>query len=334
MLDLNSGPIELKLFTPGTNWMKIGSMLAIEFVGYFGKLPKGSHVSVNTGHPGRSALAGPAEIDAGNYHIGITSPTWILKTCNEGRGALGVGDKPARLRAIGTLPHHDMVVLAVRKDLGITSIRQLIEQRYPLRFSTSPLHLDHPLGWLFDLLFAEYGIGVEDFEKWGGAVIYGDRQPNFMEKVPEGTRDRVAAMQGGQLDAVFDEAIMTKAWKVISDTVELTYLPIDRDVLQVLEKKHGVRSTVLPKGYFRGVTEDIPTVEFGGWTIFCREDLPERLAYLTLHCLERQAAQIQGMLVPEQGLTGKIDLSTMWQAQDIPLHPGAAQYYREKGYME
>ncbi len=334
MIDLNSGPIELKLFTPGTNWMKVGSMLAIDFVGYFGKLPKGSYVSVHTGHPGRSALASPDLINAGKYHIGITSPTWILNTCNEGRGAFGLGEKPTRLRTIGTLPHRDMVVLAVRKDLGITSLRQLIEQRYPLRFSTSPIHLDHPLGWLFDLLFAEYGIAIEDFEKWGGAVIYGDRQPNFMEKVPEGTRDRVSAMQTGHLDAVFDEAIMTRAWQVIADSVELNYLPIDRDVLQALENKHGVRATVIPKGRLRGVNEDIPTVEFGGWTIFCREDLPDRLAYLTLECLERQTAQIQGMLVPEQGLTGKIDLSIMWQAPGAPLHPGAARYYREKGYMK
>ena len=25
---------------------------------------------------------------------------------------------------------------------------------------------------------------------------------------------------------------------------------------------------------------------------------------------------------------------TVWKAYGVPLHPGAAQYYREKGYMK
>lgn len=333
MIDLDSGPIELRLLTSGTNWLKIGSMLASELGGYFSPLPKGSTVSVHQGHPSSTAMKAPELIAKGEYHVAITSPTWLLSMAREGRGALGWGETPLPLKSLGVLPHDDLFTLMVRKDLGITSIAQLKEQKVPLRISTMPIHHEHPAGWLLDVLLAEYGMEIEDFTRWGGSVTYMDRQPHFMEKVPDGTVDRVDGMKSGALNAVFDEAIMTRAWTNITDAVDMTFLPIEPEVMTTLNRKYGVLPKTLKAGRFRGQDEDVPAADFGGWTLFCHEDLPERLAYMVTWALDRQKAQIEGLFQPAQGLTGKIDMKEAWKDTGLPLHAGAERYYREQGYM-
>ncbi len=333
MLKLNDGPIEVKILAAGSNWLKVGGMLGLGLTGYYSPLAEGSTVSVHTGNTGVMCLTGPGLVDAGVYHFGITTPPWLARTAAEGRGGFGFAEKPLRLRSVGVLPHFDQLALAVRRDLGITSIRQLKEQKVPLRISTAPTHLRHPVGWVLDAVFAEYGMKIEDFETWGGSVTYADRQPNFLEKVPEGRQDRVSAMKSGMLNAVFDEALMTVPWKQVADAVDLTFLPIDRDVLQSLERKYGMRSAVIPKNRLRGVNDDVPTVDFAGWAMYCHQNLPDRLVYLLLAGLEQQRVQIESMFQPAQGLTDSIDMSSLWRGADLQLHPGAEQYYREKGSL-
>ena len=163
------------------------------------------------------------------------------------------------------------------------------------------------------------------------------KNANLLDKVIVGgvdaTKDALAAMKAGELDAVFDEALMTVPWKQITDSVDLTFLPVDRDVLQALDRKYGMRSGVIPQGRLRGVTSDVATIDFAGWILYCREDLPDELVYLTVGALEQQRAQIESLFQPGQGLTGPIDLATMGRNIELPLHPGAEKYYRERGYL-
>jgi uncharacterized protein len=332
MIDLNNGPVEVKLLTAGSNWLKVGSMVGLGLTGYFSALPKGSTVSIHTMHTGEACLIGPGLIDKGTYHMGITTPPWLARTAAEGKGK-GFSERPLKLRSMCVFPHFDHLALAVQKDLGITSIRQIKEQKVPLRISTAPTHLAHPVGWVLDMLLAEYGMTIDDFEKWGGSVTYGDRQPNLLEKVPEGRLDRVTAMKTNALDAIFDEALMTLPWKQVADAVDLNFLPIDEDVLHALEKKYGMRRGAIPKGSLRGVTKDVPAIDFTGWILYCHQDLPDDLVYLAMQGLDQQRAQIESLFQPHQGLTGAIDLSKMHKGVELPLHPGAERYYKSKGYM-
>ncbi len=333
MIALDKGPVEVKILSAGSNWLKVGSMIALGLTGYYSQLPKGSSVSVHTAHTGVMCLEGPKLVDEGRYHFGMTTPNWLGRTAMEGRGGFGFAERPANLRAVAAFPHFDQLALAVRSDLGIRSIRELKEKKIPLRISTAPTHLDHPVGWVLDALFAEYGFAIEDFERWGGSVIFGDRQPNFMEKVPGGRKDRVSTMKAGVLNAVFDEALMTKPWEEIANSVDLTYLPIEEEVLASLQRKYCMQPGVIPKGRLRGVTYDVPTIDFSGWIFYCHADLPDRLVQLTLEGLEQQAGQIESLFQPGQGLTGPIEMKNAWRGIDFPLHPGAERFYRERGTL-
>src|SRR3546814_6676703 len=90
---------------------------------------------------------------------------WSSDVCSSD---LGWTPRKLDLSAVASFSHDDQLALAVRKDLGIKSIREIRENKIPLRISTGPYHLDHPLGCVLDLVLAEYDIKIEDFEVWGG----------------------------------------------------------------------------------------------------------------------------------------------------------------------
>ena len=177
---------------------------------------------------------------------------------------------------------------------------------------------------------------IEDFQRWGGSVTHADRQLNFMPEGPS-RKDRVAAIRDGELDAVFDEGLMSRSWTEIADSVDLTFLPVDADVLASLEEKYGARSAVIPKGRLRGIEADTPTVDFAGWLLLCRTDLPDDLVYLALSAVEEQKAQIESLFEPQRPHAGlsdlPFDLSRIGTGTEVPLHPGAERFLAERGYV-
>lgn len=326
-------PVEVRLLTAGSNFLRIGSMIALGLNGYDPLLPEGSTASVHTYHPGRAGMMGMAEVADGKYDMGMTSPLWMANAAANGVTAFGLTDRPLNIRALGALAHDDQLALAVRADLGITSLRQVFEEKIPLKISTGPLHLDHTLGWALDALFAEYGATVDSFEEWGGFVSFGERQLNFLEG-GLGTRGEMLA--AGRIDAVFDEGLMSKAWLDLTTDVPMTFLPIEDDVLSALEEKYGAQRTMLRAGRLPGIEQDTPTLDFKNWLMFCRGDLDDEIAYKILQALEAQIPQIHSLFEPTRpyiGLSEPIDMAKIGRDTVLPLHPGAEKYYVEHGYL-
>jgi TRAP-type uncharacterized transport system substrate-binding protein len=71
------------------------------------------------------------------------------------------------------------------------------------------------------------------------------------------------------------------------------------------------------------------TVARNGTAVYGRTDMPDDFAYTLAKALDEH-----------QDLFGwshsffSYNSRTVWKALDVPLHPGAARYYREKGYMK
>lgn len=316
-------PIDLRILTTGENWMKIGSSIALGLNGYFSPLPDGSTISITTAHTGRMIMQGPYLVDEGMYHLQITTPPWIISHFNKG---FGIAKRNMDFRAIWVLPHFDQLAFAVRSDLGIRSLRDLRERRYPLRVTVPPRGLEHPSGWAIDEVLAQYDMSLHDIERWGGLVA---------ERKVQG-RNRVDAFRENLLDAVFDEAIMTRDWYQITEENDMTFLPIEDEVLQTLHRDKGFKLATLPKDRLRGINEDMPTVDQGDYVLYCRADFPEEFAYLTAKATYERAADIRAQFEPMgrfAPMTGKVTLEEMCDSPDVPLHPGAERFYREMGVL-
>lgn len=331
-----SDRIEVKFLAAGANWLRIGSMLSLGLTGYHEPLGKGSSASVHAMNTGESCIVGMDRVDRGIYDFAMTSPPWVARAAAEGRGNFGWEPRKLNLSGVCLFPHHDQMVFAVRKDLGIKSLHEIRDRKIPLRLSSGPHHLLHSYGYVLDLVLAEYGMSVDDFARWGGSISSADRQLNVLAEGPADRKDRVSEMRRGTLDGVFDEGIMSKTWTDIANTVDLEFLSIDDDVLAALETKYGARRAIIPKGRLRGVERDIPTVDFAGWLLYCRTALPEEIVYLTLLALEEQKAQLESLFAPQmpfQGMDIPFDISKVWRGTELPLHAGALRFYRERGYL-
>ncbi len=66
-----------------------------------------------------------------------------------------------------------------------------------------------------------------------------------------------------------------------------------------------------------------------GTVIYSRADMPEDFAYTVARTLDEHKAVLQWHIMPFS-----YDAKSVWKLGEVPLHPGAAKYYRERGYMD
>ena len=152
-------------------------------------------------------------------------------------------------------------------------------------------------------------------------MSYADVQPTF-----ETTYDLMPKLGSGEIDAVFSaNPVMLAAARELSKTVALRLLPIGRPVTNQLRGSYPfLRPVTISANQLAGQTQPIETLG-AEWLLVCRSDLSEDLVYqLTRTFLEQLPAmahhlQEAALIDPEQA-----------PAAPIPLHPGAARYYRER----
>src|SRR5262245_30396664 len=96
--------------------------------------PAGSRFATWAGRGGTDALEAVLE---GTVDTALFVPAGVARTAFEGRGILRRPDI-GRLRALGTLPQDDRLVLAIDAKFGIASFADLRAKRPRLRLTTSP----------------------------------------------------------------------------------------------------------------------------------------------------------------------------------------------------
>lgn len=143
--------------------------------------------------------------------------------------------------------------------------------------------------------------------------------------------DVIVPMLGrGELDAVFTaNPVMPAAARSVNQTVPLRLLPIGRGVINTLRGSYPfLRPVIVAADDLPGQARPIETLG-AEWLLICRGDLSEDLVYqLTkefftqLPALARTHSEA-ALIDPEQG-----------PATPIPLHPGAARYYREREVLK
>ena len=118
---------------------------------------------------------------------------------------------------------------------------------------------------------------------------------------------------------------MLSAARALSQTVPLRLLPIGRTVINQLRGSYPfLRPVTVAANELPGQNRPIETLG-AEWLLVCRSDLSEDLVYqLTRAFFEQLPA-----LARDHGEAALIDPEQA-PAAPIPLHAGAARYYRER----
>ena len=159
---------------------------------------------------------------------------------------------------------------------------------------------------IFRNILKEYGITYEDIKKNGGKVV------------TNGFDDIANMVKDGQID-VFVWIGPGEAWFIVdvSGSVPLKFLNIESGIAKKVAATLGCK-----------VGPDVTTL----WdtnAIIVRDNLDEESAYR----LTQAVIEGRDDIALANPAWKSIDPAKAWQGTVYPLHPGAARYYKEKGYM-
>jgi len=286
---------------PRTEQLKLWSGIAAEFTNDLiqrlnGALPQ-THIDLQTTSGGVLVVSA---VDSGKGQLGLAQSDVVYRAYRR-----GIADNlypHKNLRAISVLWINTFYVL-VQRDSPFRSITDLKGRR---------------VGIILPGTSGEFSTRIV-LDAYG--MSYADVKVTFQP-----TAQIVAKLGTGELDAVFSaNPLMLPAARALSQTVPLRQLPIDRAVINRLRGSYPfLRPVTVAANQLQG--QDRPTETLGAeWLLVCRSDLSEDLVYQ----LTREFFAQLPALARAHGEAALIDPEQA-PATPIPLHAGAARYYRER----
>jgi TRAP transporter TAXI family solute receptor len=302
-------PVHLSMatFKSGSGWFIMAQAMA-EIMKK--SLPQDSGVDVL---PYSGGVGNPKLLHQGKADLAMGFPV-ESRLALKGEGPYSEPIKELRLLASGFDTY--WYVFSVRKETGITSIKEIKEKKFPLRLVILPKGSSGE--WDTGKVLAAYGISLyEDFKKWGGKVT-NTSFPSAVEMMKDGQADAFAHVcTPGH-----------PSWTQLATMVDIRFLPIDKEIQQQFIDKYGFSAGVIPKGTFRGVTKDVPVLGFAT-NLITTDKMPDEVAY----AITKAICTNKETLVNTYKAAEVFDPKTAWKGT-IPLHPGAERYYKEAGYMK
>jgi TRAP-type uncharacterized transport system substrate-binding protein len=278
---------------------------------------KGIALSFTTG--GFAAIRAVAE---GKFSLAWVNPSALLTMAYRGKGPF---PKRLPLRTIAVFPSYDVIGFAVRESTGITSISQIKKEGFPIKVSIRRIDKaarkdDSTMFTVAEVLRAA-GFTLEDIRRWGGAIHIASRPSDPARR---------EAIESGAVDAVFDEGI--KSWARTALESGFRFLPVEGSILKHMAAL-GYRPARMTKAEFPGIPAEVQTLDFSGWPMIVRADMPDDLVYALCETIEKRKD-----LMPTDNYK-PLDIAQLCandeeSPYDVPLHPGAARFYRERGYLK
>lgn len=208
--------------------------------------------------------------------------------------------KGSHLRSIAVV-YTNTVHLLVRRGSGITRGEDMRGHRVMVG--------DESLGGGLSRVVVEgHGVALEEVKTLNNA------------------RNAFSMLRSGELDVrIFASAYPLAGIEDVGPGSHIALLPLSQDVIERMRSKFPFfKPAVIPKGTYKGQDADIPTVGIDG-LLLCHDSMPESIVYE----LTRTLFSALPDLTKTQSAARLINAVNA-PATPVPLHPGAARYYRER----
>jgi TRAP-type uncharacterized transport system substrate-binding protein len=166
-----------------------------------------------------------------------------------------------------------------------------------------------------------YGFTIDDIEKWGGSYVLGNSAIGL------------AAVTDGKADVFMNARNLGDALiKDIAGKRDLLWIDGDPAMIQKAADVFSNRMDMVPKdAYPSFMQKDYPTVRM--WvSLLAGAHVPDEVVYKYVKAIAENEGRVQAI-----GGSLKTSFTTQKMATnpaDLPYHPGALRYYKEKGMVK
>lgn len=223
----------------------------------------------------------------------------------KGNEEAGFKAKLSKLRTVAAI-YPNYIQIVASKDSGIKTLADLKGKRVSVGAPKSGTELNARA------IFAAAGLGYGDFAK--------------TEYLP--FAESVDLMKNRQLDATLISAgLGVAAIKDLSSTQEISVVSIPADVVEKIGNPAFISETI-PAGTYNGQDAAVPTAAVRNMLMTSSAVSDDAVYAMTKSMFEHLDD-----LVAAHVAAKKIHLDASALKSPVPLHPGAARYYKEKGLM-
>lgn len=251
------------------------------------------------------ATAGAVEnvrrMNSGEMEIGFTIPS-VASDSHKGQGDFQ--GKKSNIMALMSNQMAYLQVLAL-KDSNIKTLADLKGKRVGMAPPGSASHLDAKM-----ILEAN-------------SISDKDMKPFYVSAT-----EAVEMMKDGQIDAVIQTgAIKLAPFMDLANTRPIVAVPVDDSTVKKISEKYPYFvKTSLPANNYKGMEKSVDTVGYRH-IIVVRKDLSEEVVYNATKTIYENLEYLRSVHNGFKEVSDK----TLLDSLPIPLHPGAAKYYKEKG---
>lgn len=270
---------------------------------------------------------------APNYQITLLTGTTVTNLKRLARGTVDISfintpsveliktgakpyGKPIPIKVI-TKNGLSPVQFFVLSKTGLTSVRDLLKRKYPLKVNVGRRNSDPELAVRNTL--KEYGITYDDIKSWGGKLFW-------VMASTEGVRVMQDGLAEGQF---FCGTLSAEAGRQIGK-MDVTVFSIEEDIIKKMVARGFERVTVktgaLP--FIKQNLETIAMVEM----LISRPGLPEEVVYTITRAIWENRDYLKTV---HRQFVKYLDPDFFASPpRGVSWHPGSRKYYREMGWVK
>ena len=278
----------------------------------------GSSISFKPNSPGGGVLA----VATGQADFSATASGTEIGLANEGKPPFTQplkGKFSFAMTLIESQTIHFLMTKAWAEENGIKSWDDIAKKKPKMRLAINrPDNPQVSIGGPYQMMIA-HGFTIDDIKKWGGSYVLGNSAIGL------------DAIKDGKADVFMNARFLPDALvRDIASKRDLLW--IDDSPANVKKAADVFRNTVLmvPKGSYSFVEKDYPTIQ--QWiSLAVGNHVSDEVVYKVVKAIAEGYERVQKIHGSLKTFTPQ---SMAMNRSDLPYHPGALRYYKEKGLVK